>query len=43
MHILEMEWKIEKKASVFEIRGFEVVGENSAYFGRNTSHLESMC
>ena len=30
MHILEMEWKIQKKSSVFEIKAFEVVAENSA-------------
>ena len=30
MHILEMEWKMEKKSSVFEIKAFEVVAENSA-------------
>ena len=30
MHILEKEWKIQKKSTVFEIRAFEAVGENSA-------------
>ena len=30
MDILEVEWKIQKKSSVFEIRAFEVVAENSA-------------
>ena len=29
MHILEMEWKIQKKSSVFEIRAFEIDEENS--------------
>ena len=29
MHILEMEWKIQKKSSVFEIRVLEIVEENS--------------
>ena len=28
MHISEMESKIDKKSSVFEIKVFEVVGEN---------------
>ena len=43
MHILEMEWKIQKKFSVFEIIAFEVVDENSAYCGRNTYHRQSEC
>ena len=30
MDILEMEWKIQKKSSVFEIKAFEFVAENSA-------------
>ena len=30
MHILEMEWKIQKKSSVFEIKVFEVDVEISA-------------
>ena len=38
-----MEWKIEKKYSVFEIKAFEVVPENSAYCDRNTCHRKSMC
>ena len=43
MHISEMEQKIEKKSSVFEIKAFEIVAENSAYSGRNTFHRQSMC
>ena len=43
MHILEMERNIQKKSSVFEIKAFEVVAENSAYCGRNTCHWQSMC
>ena len=43
MHILEMERNIQKKSSVFEIKAFEIVAENSAYYGRNTSHRQSMC
>ena len=43
MHISEMEEKIEKKSSVFEIKAFEIVAENSAYSGRNTCHRQSMC
>ena len=43
MHILEMERNIQKKSSVFEIKAFEVVAENSAYCGRNTCHRQSMC
>ena len=42
MHILEMETKIQKKSSAFEIKAFEVVAENSAYCGRNTCHRQSM-
>ena len=38
-----MEWKIQKKSSVFEIKAFEVVAENSAYCGRNTCHRMSVC
>ena len=30
MHILEMEWKIQKKSSVFQIIAIEVVEQNSA-------------
>ena len=30
MHILEIEWKIQKKSSAFEIKAFEVVAESSA-------------
>ena len=29
MHILELEWKKQKKSYVFEIKAFEVVAENS--------------
>ena len=43
MHILEMEWKIQKKSSVFQIKAFEIVAENSAYCGRNTVQRQSMC
>ena len=43
MHISEMEYKIQKKSSVFEIKALEVVAENSAYYGRNTCHRQSMC
>ena len=43
MHILEMERNIQKKSSVFEIKAFEVVAENSTYCGRNTCHRQSMC
>ena len=38
-----MEQKIEKKSSVFEIKAYEIVAENSAYSGRNTCHPQSMC
>ena len=38
-----MEKKIHKKSSVFEIKAFEVVAENSAYCRRNTCHRQSMC
>ena len=38
-----MEQKIQKKSSVFDIKAFEVVAENSAYCGRNTCHRQSMC
>ena len=40
MHILEMEKKVQKKSSVFEIKGFEVVAEYSAYSGMNTCHRQ---
>ena len=30
MHISEMEQKIQKKSSAFQIRAFEIVAENSA-------------
>ena len=43
MHISEMEQKIEKKSSIFEIKAFEIVAENSAYSGSNTCHRQSMC
>ena len=43
MHILEMEWKIQQESSVFKIKAFEVVAENSVYFGRNTCQRQSMC
>ena len=38
-----MEQKIGKKSSVFEIKAFEIVAENSAHSGKNTSHRQSMC
>ena len=38
-----MEYKIQKKFSVFEIKAFQVIAENSAYCGRNTCHRQSMC
>ena len=38
-----MEWEIQKKYSVFEIKAFEDVAEFSAYCGRNTCHRQSMC
>ena len=38
-----MEQKIGKKSSVFEIKAFEIVAENSAHSGRNTCHRQSMC
>ena len=34
MHISEMEYKIQKKSSVFKIIAFQVVAENSAYCGQ---------
>ena len=43
MHNSEMEQKIQKMSSVFQIKAFEVVPENSAYCGRNTCHWSSMC
>ena len=43
MHILEMERNIQKMSSVFEIKAFEVVAENSAYCDRNTCHRQSIC
>ena len=38
-----MAQKIGKKSSVFEIKAFEIVAENSAHIGRNTCHRQSMC
>ena len=43
MHISEMEQKIGKKSSAFEIKAFEIVAENSAYSEWNTCHQQSMC
>ena len=43
MHILEMEWKTQKKSSIFQIIPFEIIAENSAYCGMNTCHRRSMC
>ena len=40
MHISEMESEIQKKSSVFQIKAFEVVAENSAYCGMNTCHRQ---
>ena len=40
MHILEMEWKIQKESSIFKIKAFEVVAENSAYCGMSTCHRQ---
>ena len=40
MHISEMEKKIQKESTVFEIIAFEVVAENSAYRGMNTCHRQ---
>ena len=35
-----MESEIQKKYSVFEIKAFEVVAENSAYCSMNTCHKQ---
>ena len=43
MQISEMQKKIHKKSSVFQVIPFEVVAEISAYSGSNTCHRRSMC
>ena len=40
MPISEMQNKIQKKSSAFEIIAFEIVAENSAYFDMNTGHRQ---
>ena len=43
MHISEMQQKIQKKSSVFDIIALEFIAESYAYCGRNTCHQQSMC
>ena len=42
MHISEMQQKIQKEFSVFQIIAFEVVAEISAYCDRNTCHRQTV-
>ena len=43
MQTSEMQSKLDKKPSLFEIKPFEVVVRKSAYIDGNTCHRESTC